>query len=139
MLAKIFASLLLLGLVGIGACGGGTTVVDVTEYDQTCEADTDCVVVRDGDICCGCPNAAINKGDLQAYEDDLGECDAVCDIGCVGTMVAFCDQGTCNARQVETACAPGEEVSCSCAGGVQGTKACLADGSDFGECVCMGG
>lgn len=79
----------------LGAACGGTTVVDVTEYDQSCQQDEDCVVVRDGDICCGCPNAAINVADLERYRDDLGSCSAQCDIGCLGETVAFCDDGTC--------------------------------------------
>ena len=139
---KRFSSI---ALAALAACGGETTtnnkttVVDVTDYDQSCQADTDCVVVRDGDICCGCPNAAINKTDLERYQGDLGTCEAQCDIGCVGEMVAFCDQGACGARQVETPCTAGEKIFCSCAGGEQGTKACLPDGSDFGECECMGG
>src|SRR5512139_735479 len=83
------------------ACGdgtGGTTNVDVTEYDQSCNATEDCVVVKNGDICCGCPNAAINSKDLERYQDDLGECEAQCDIACVGNYVALCDQGKCTIR-----------------------------------------
>lgn len=34
------------------------------------------------------------------------------------------------------ACAPGQQVSCACPGGVEGVQLCAADGSGFG--VCMG-
>lgn len=61
------------------------------DYDQTCKEDADCVAVKDGDICCGCPNAAINKSDHQRYKDDLGTCAAVCEIACTGDDVAICD------------------------------------------------
>lgn len=84
-------------LLSLFACNG-TTVVDVTDYDQSCQQDSDCVVVQDGNICCGCPNAAINRADLERYQDDLGECSEQCDIGCPGTMEAFCNMGTCGAR-----------------------------------------
>jgi len=118
--------------------GGGTTNVDVTEYDQTCNATEDCVVVKNGDICCGCPDAAINRKDLERYQDDLGECEAVCDIGCVGTYVGFCDQGKCTIRnEDEQVCEPGEQVFCDCGGmGMNGQKTCMPDGSGFGDCVC---
>lgn len=76
----------------------GTTIVDVKAYDQSCKVDGDCVVVQSGDICCGCPNAAINKGDLPRYQDDLGTCEAVCAIGCVGDVVAVCVDGTCGTQ-----------------------------------------
>lgn len=79
------------------ACNG-TTFVDVKDYDQTCKVDADCVLVKAGDICCGCPNAGINKGDLPKHEDDIGTCDAVCDIGCAGNTIAVCDNGTCGTK-----------------------------------------
>src|SRR5512144_2658975 len=87
-----------LPLVGVALGCGGTTVVDVTEYDQSCQNDGDCALVVDGDICCGCPNAAINHSDLDRYQADLGECDAVCTLACVGGVVAFCNAGTCDTR-----------------------------------------
>lgn len=88
------AFLLVLAPLAFAACDG-VTVVDVTQYDQTCSVDADCVLVQDGDICCGCPDAAINKGDLPRYQDDLGTCEAVCDIGCVANPTPFCDAGKC--------------------------------------------
>jgi hypothetical protein len=88
------AALLLGAPIAAAACNG-VTVVDVTDYDQTCKADADCVAVKNGDICCGCPNAAINKSDLARYQDDLGTCAAVCEIACVGDAIPVCANGTC--------------------------------------------
>ena len=123
-------------VMGMIACGGSTTVVDVTEYDQACQADEDCVVVQDGDICCGCPNAAINVGDHERYPDDLGSCSEQCDIGCTGELQAYCNRGTCDVRPSGPTCEPGLEVFCKCQNGADGTKACNADGVTFGDCVC---
>lgn len=124
------------GLVAVGACGGGATVVDVGEYDQSCQVAADCVVVQDGDICCGCPNAAINVDALARYQADLGACEAQCDIGCPSAMVAVCEDGACAAREAEEACQPGALLFCKCMGGVSGEKTCLEDGTGFGECLC---
>ncbi len=125
--------------VGFGllvSCGGGTTIADVEQYDQSCELSTDCVLVIDGDICCGCPNAAINESELERYQSDLGECSAQCDIGCVDNGAAVCVDGACMLQSQVPVCEPGSEVFCSCGGGQDGVQTCLEDGSDFGDCVC---
>ena len=92
------AALLLAAPLVAVACTG-TTIVDVTEYDQTCAKDEDCVAVKNGDICCGCPDAAINTSELARYQDDLGTCAAQCDIGCVGDPIAVCSAGKCGIKQ----------------------------------------
>lgn len=73
----------------------GVTVVDVADYDQSCTQDADCVAVKNGDICCGCPDAAINKSELERYQDDLGECAAICEIGCTGAAKPVCVDKKC--------------------------------------------
>lgn len=95
--ALALAALALAAPLAAAACTG-TTIVDVTEYDQSCTKDADCVVVKDGDICCGCPDAAINVSELERYQDDLGTCDAQCDIGCVGDPIAVCSAGKCGVQ-----------------------------------------
>jgi hypothetical protein len=46
--------------------------IQPTNYDQSCKADSDCVAITSGQACtgydCACANAAINKDDLQSYE-----------------------------------------------------------------------
>ncbi len=122
---------------GDGDGDGTTTNIDVTEYDQSCVASEDCVVVKNGDICCGCPDAAINRKDLDRYQGDLGECEAVCDIGCVGTYVGFCDQGKCIIRnEDEQVCEPGSTALCACGSMMNGMMLCRPDGSGYDDCVC---
>ena len=117
------------------ALGCSSTIVDVTEYDQSCEQAADCVAVIDGDVCCGCPNAAINKGDLANYQDSLGECSAQCDIFCEAVVVS-CVDGACALGEAATLCDPGSEVFCKCVGGADGTKTCDETGQAFGACSC---
>ena len=47
--------------------GCGDDVIYAQDYDQSCSEDSDCVVVQEGDPCCGCPNAAINERELDRY------------------------------------------------------------------------
>jgi hypothetical protein len=112
-----------------------STVVDVKAYDQSCAAASDCVAVIDGDVCCGCPNAAINKVDLDRYHADLGECSEQCDIFCAEVAVS-CEDGTCMVAEAEKLCEPGAKVFCACVGGGQGSKTCDETGQAFGECSC---
>jgi hypothetical protein len=90
-------SVLVSALLAVCACK--TTIANVDDFDQSCEVADDCVAVIDGDTCCGCPYAAINEKDKEAYDDALGECSAQCDIGCVDTEVQ-CNDGTCEVLQL---------------------------------------
>jgi hypothetical protein len=38
----------------------------------------------------------------------------------------------------KSTCTPGAQVTCSCAGGVEGVQVCNADGQSFGSCQCPG-
>jgi hypothetical protein len=78
------------------ACGG-TTTPTAADFDQSCSTDGDCVLVIDGDICCGCANAAINQRDLQAYQESLGSCDDRCEISCLA-VEAYCSGDSCAVR-----------------------------------------
>jgi hypothetical protein len=86
--------LLLMGVL-LAAAACKSTVANVDDFDQSCEVADDCVAVIDGDICCGCPNAVINKKDKEAYDDALGECSEQCDIGCLDAELQ-CNDGTCD-------------------------------------------
>ncbi len=94
----------------LAACGSTTasTTVDVTSFDQSCKAATDCTAVINGSVCaCNCPNAAINTNDLASYTQaeeaaamgcpaiglDCAECPAVtvvCQQGKVRAAVTMC-------------------------------------------------
>lgn len=81
--------------------------------------------------------SAFQRNDLERYDGSLGECEAQCDIGCVGTFVAWCNQGKCDVRDQDVqTCAPGEEIFCSCASMMMGVKVCREDGSGYDDCVC---
>ena len=72
-----------------------------SDYDQSCSLDTDCVIVAEGDYCdrdaCNCPAAAINRDDLDRWEQDLSElyrCEDWVDCECYSASVG-CQEGTC--------------------------------------------
>lgn len=92
-------------IVLVGACIG--TTIDPKSYDQHCDADTDCVVIRSGDICsCDCTLSAINDVDFDKYTDDIvriGACVHSCvsddpdaaPYVCGAGVGALCAAGTC--------------------------------------------
>lgn len=128
--AALLAALPLLSL----SCG--STNVDITEYDQSCEVGEDCIPVVDGDPCCGCPNAAVNKSELERYQDAVAECTELCDIECGKTPTVACQAGKCTLGEGGTICTPNEEVFCQCMSGASGTKICNESGEAFSDCVC---
>ncbi len=75
-----------------------------SSYDQTCQVDSDCVAVEEGNFCTpgannGCTNATINKSALPQYRADLaktqaGICSAVA--GCTVEIPPCCQSGTCS-------------------------------------------
>ena len=76
-------------------------VMTVTNYDTTCSEDSDCVAVYQGVVCqaCLCPNAAVNRKDLENYSKDLEKAGTDCtrdDIECApcAPQVAGCDAKT---------------------------------------------
>lgn len=61
-------ALLFLFLV-LAGCG---TTLDASNYASDCDADTQCDIVRVGDICsCSCDLAVINARDYDKYVSDL--------------------------------------------------------------------
>jgi hypothetical protein len=91
-------------LVFVAACVG--TTINVKDYNQSCDADTDCVVVQVGDICaCDCDLGAINDIDYDKYTGDvqrIGTCIHSClpndpdaaPYVCGGGTGARCSSGT---------------------------------------------
>jgi hypothetical protein len=87
-------------------CGDASAqTITATSYDQTCQKDSDCVAIEEGNFCLpgannGCTNAAINKGALAQYRADLaktqgGVCYGV--TGCPEEGAPCCASGKCTA------------------------------------------
>lgn len=79
--------------------------INAKDYDQSCQANSDCAVVDEGDPCgCpGCGNAAVNKSQEAKFNADFAAAKAMCTggpmpcpaIGCVFREAA-CTQGKCS-------------------------------------------
>lgn len=76
-------------------------VITVATYDTTCSEDSDCVAVYQGAVCqaCFCPNAALNRKDLEKYSKDLEKAGKDCSrdgaaCGPCESQVAGCDAKT---------------------------------------------
>ena len=86
----------------LAACATGTCAVrpplfiEASNYDTTCVADSDCVIIYTGEVCsaCRCGTAAVNSG---AYEQYLREIEGV----------------VCAPGPSPCDCAPLETVHCS--------------------------
>jgi hypothetical protein len=79
---------------------GCSTTIDANDYDRSCVASTDCVLISVGDICdCACERSAINRSDFERYQDDRGSisCNKQCGV-CADEHVPTCVAGTCEAR-----------------------------------------
>ena len=82
-------------------------LIQASNYDQSCSADTDCVATAEGNACYPCvvvcrTGGAINRKALSSYENDVsrtsgaGETSGVtCD--CPAAFVPCCRGGTCHA------------------------------------------
>ena len=58
----------------------GLTSTDVSLFDQTCTADTDCMAVTNGDLCgCACENSSINVAEADAWREHYDEVYETCD------------------------------------------------------------
>jgi hypothetical protein len=81
----------------------GAQNITASSYDQSCETDSDCIAVEEGNFCAagadnGCTNAAINKSALPQYNADLAKTQAsVCFglSGCPLELGPCCQNGTC--------------------------------------------
>jgi hypothetical protein len=82
--------------------------ISAANYDQACDADTDCVAIAEGDFCtfgvANCPNAAINKASLSKYQSDVANTNAAfcrapgsCGVGvvCGDSLGPWCLNGMC--------------------------------------------
>jgi hypothetical protein len=97
------------GILGTGGTSGGTGtggtagttstacgVIQASDYDQSCKADSDCVIVFSGDTCTDqfrCENATINKNAAAGYHPIIPVGGAACYCGMPG--IASCIGGVC--------------------------------------------
>jgi hypothetical protein len=78
-------------------------IIMASSYDQSCQKDSDCVAIEEGDFCQpgannGCTNAAINRTALTQYQADLAKTTAgVCYglTGCPLESGPCCQSGVC--------------------------------------------
>ena len=64
-----------LALSWITGCNPLDTTIDVSDFDQSCSTNDDCIVVVDGDVCpsCSCPDAAITTSAKSEYDDEVAQ------------------------------------------------------------------
>jgi hypothetical protein len=78
--ARIVAPVLLTGLAA--SCGGSTdtanadggvcVAIDVSTYDQSCNAASDCIVIQTGNVCseeCVCGSSTVNASEEARYNE----------------------------------------------------------------------
>jgi hypothetical protein len=92
-------------------CSDASPCVDAdiraSNYDQTCQTNSDCVLVVEGQVCAPCavcaPLSAINRSALSQYEADVANIVAPvtggggCAPCCGPIIVACCQSGRCRA------------------------------------------
>lgn len=95
----------------------GTNSINISDYDQTCEFDGDCVLVNPDPCGCGCDYNGINTDDRRAYIDAIGQlgCSTgmVCNTAC--EELASCWQGICQPRLPQIVKAEDYDNSCETA------------------------
>lgn len=77
------------------------TVIDITQFDQSCEFDQNCEIVQDQPCGCNCPTGAINVDDLAAYStiaDQIVCPNEISDCACP-PIIASCWDGMCGSRE----------------------------------------
>ena len=94
-------------------------VIQASSYDQSCQADSDCVAVAIGNFCYpgadNCPSAAINKSAYPRYQADVAKTQAsVCGafVGCPESSGPCCRKGAC---QMNLACSSPADTLPACA------------------------
>ena len=89
------------------SCGERTsTTVDLTQFEQSCSVNDDCAVVFTGDTCnCSCETTGINVSEMEdynlAWDESFAGCDEVLECVACPNSEAFCDEGTCSAREID--------------------------------------
>ena len=93
-------------VLSLSACGT-PTVLEVKDYNVSCQHDSDCLAVYVGDVCkgCVCDNAAIAASENYIYEADKSGAGRSCKTPPANTNCAACapvtvtcDNGTCKTK-----------------------------------------
>jgi hypothetical protein len=134
---RLLAGVLGVSVFAVSVLGAacGDKVLKSDDFDQSCDVDSDCVVVVELGFCCSCEQAGINRDALEEYEE-ASDC-APCDASCAEPFSPRCEAGSCIADPVLD-CTPGEKYICGnyqCPTG-NGHKACEDDGYGFDDCLC---
>lgn len=82
-------------------------IIMASSYNQSCQEDSDCVAIEEGDFCQpgandGCANAAINRTALAQYQKDLAKTTAGVCYGLAGCPAEFgpcCQNGVCTVNE----------------------------------------
>lgn len=98
--------MLLSALLFVGCGEKEETSVDISQFDNTCTVDEDCMSVFTGSVCgCDCSTAGINISESQAfdiaYQAAYESCDEVFECFMCPDVEAFCDEGTCHTREID--------------------------------------
>jgi hypothetical protein len=88
--------------------------IDLSDFDTSCSADSDCTSVSSGAYCPStckgvCPNAAINRDGEARYEQTLAQASGsgeFCECGSLSLPDTYCNHGVC------TYCGYGAPVRC---------------------------
>ena len=93
--------------MGVSCLDPQVQMIQASSYDQSCDADTDCIAIAEGDFCvpgaANCPSAAISKSAQAQYQSDVANTNAAfcsapssCDASSCGTSLGpSCVKGTC--------------------------------------------
>jgi hypothetical protein len=123
------------GALPLWSVACGDEILKSDDFDQSCDVDSDCVVVNEIGFCCGCEEVAINRDELESYEE-AANC-GTCGFDCPSAASPVCNQGVCEAAP-DLLCAPGFDYACEnedCSNGA-GLKKCRANGLGYDECTC---
>src|SRR5580658_820236 len=105
----------------------GTCVISASNYDQSCNVDSDCVEISSGDYCsatfCQCGGSVINVGALAQFKADVSKTPigsgalmgTVC--GCSVPAGPCCRQGMCKAGFGDCSSPADTLPACADAGG----------------------
>lgn len=120
-----------------GTNNTNTLRVNMENFDQTCDFDSDCELVLPNVCGCDCNYAGINADDLDEYSSvsDAIECPPGDACGpCLPNVVPACHQGQCISREPFEIRAENYEVSCE-----QNSDCMVIHSGDICEsCVCGG-
>jgi hypothetical protein len=75
-------------------------MMSVADFDVSCEVDDDCTAVFQGNSCeaCFCPNAAINRKDIEEYTSEFAKNRSDCQLGSVDCAECARPSVACNAN-----------------------------------------